>query len=283
MERVFGKLLDELDLVGRKGFAQFGSNGLDYKGALQPFEVTDPDTGEINRFRVVYVWSSEAAKSVSDGRERALVNAEEALARVQRGLGGRYYKTKEDVDKRVAQILPPVEGLITVTTGTRKGRPTFRLDATTEPSRRRLRPTGSMRSPLTSQGGCRRPRCSRSTRIRHWWSSVTAISSRRSRCAPCSCTTTIASTLLSASSVSPCLCSGSSRPMSERRSVPMWSCQACSPKGAPRVPRGATFMPHSRVSGSHTSATASSLPNTHSEPAAPAARRCRLMAGRRAD
>lgn len=96
-----------------------------YKGALHPFEVTDPVTGEVHRFRVVYVWSSEEAKSVADGRERALNKAEDALARVQRGLGGRYYKTKEDVDKKVAQIMAPVEGLITVTTGTRKGRPTL--------------------------------------------------------------------------------------------------------------------------------------------------------------
>lgn len=94
-----------------------------YKGAMHPWEVADPSTGEIHRFKVVYVWSSEEAKSVADGRERALTKAEEALARVQRGLGGRYYKTKEDVDNKVAQILPPVEGLITVKTGTRKGRP----------------------------------------------------------------------------------------------------------------------------------------------------------------
>lgn len=96
-----------------------------YKGALDPFPVTDPNTDETHGFRVVYVWSSEEAKSVAEGRERALTKAEDALARVQRGLGGRYYKTKKQVDNKVAQILPPVEGLTTATTGTRNGRPTL--------------------------------------------------------------------------------------------------------------------------------------------------------------
>src|SRR5215217_4437398 len=58
--------------------------------------------------------------------ERALAKAEDALARVQRGLGGRYYKTRRQVDARVAKILTgPVTGLISVTTATRAGRPTL--------------------------------------------------------------------------------------------------------------------------------------------------------------
>jgi hypothetical protein len=35
---------------------------------------------------------------------------EDALARVRRGLGGTNYKTKAQVDRRVAKILAPVEG-----------------------------------------------------------------------------------------------------------------------------------------------------------------------------
>src|SRR5205823_2671295 len=51
---------------------------------------------------------------------------EDKLGRVQNGLGGRYYKTRKHVDARVAQILTgPVKDLITVTTATRKGRPTI--------------------------------------------------------------------------------------------------------------------------------------------------------------
>ena len=98
-----------------------------YRGALRPFEVTDPETAELRRLRVAYIWSSEEARSVAEARERALAKAEEALARVERGLGGCHYKTKKRVDARVAIVLAPVRGLIEVTTGTRAGRPTLRL------------------------------------------------------------------------------------------------------------------------------------------------------------
>ena len=45
---------------------------------------------------------------------------------MQRGLGGRYYKTRTQVDAKVAQLLvPAVRGLLQVTTGTRAGKPTL--------------------------------------------------------------------------------------------------------------------------------------------------------------
>jgi len=80
---------------------------------------------------VAYIWSSEEATSVADARERALTKAEEALGRIYNGLGGRYYKTRKQLDTKVAQILTgKVAGLITVTTGTRAGKPviTWRRD-----------------------------------------------------------------------------------------------------------------------------------------------------------
>jgi len=97
-----------------------------YRGMLRPFELTDPETGETHRFRVAYIFSSEEATSVGEARERALHKAEDALARVRRGLGGPYYKTGKDVDAAVARILTPaVKGLMEVATGTRGGRPTL--------------------------------------------------------------------------------------------------------------------------------------------------------------
>jgi hypothetical protein len=102
-----------------------------YRGALRPFQVTDPDTGQRHRLRVAYIWSSEEARSVADGRERALARAEQALGKVQRGLGGRYSKTRTQVDAKVTQLLgPAVRDLLKVTTGTRAGKPTlsFRRD-----------------------------------------------------------------------------------------------------------------------------------------------------------
>lgn len=97
-----------------------------YRGALRDFDVTDPTTGQARHFRVAYIWSSEEAMSVGDARERALTKAETDLGRIQRGLGGRYYKTRKQVDDKVARILGPhLHGLLTVTTGTHAGKPTL--------------------------------------------------------------------------------------------------------------------------------------------------------------
>lgn len=98
-----------------------------YRARLRPWQVVDPDTGQTRQFRVLYVWSSEEACSVATGRERALTKAEHDLARVRRGLGGRYYKTPQQVKARLATILtPPVHDLITVAIGSRDGKPTLR-------------------------------------------------------------------------------------------------------------------------------------------------------------
>ena len=97
-----------------------------YRGALRDFEVEDPESGDRRRFRVAYVHSSEEEREVGAARERALLKAEEALARVSRGLGGRHYKTKPQVDAKVARILAAgAQGLIAVKTATRAGRPTL--------------------------------------------------------------------------------------------------------------------------------------------------------------
>jgi hypothetical protein len=89
-----------------------------WKGALREREVADADTGAIHRLRIAYIWSSEEAASVADARERALSTAEDALARIRNGLGGRHYKTRKQVDDRVATIIGHrIAELITVTTG----------------------------------------------------------------------------------------------------------------------------------------------------------------------
>ena len=96
-----------------------------WKGLLRPFPVTDGH-GERHGLHVVYLWSSEEEASVKDARERALQKAEAALARVRNGLGGRYYKTKKQVDDRVAVVLSEkVAGLIRAETGEADGKPTI--------------------------------------------------------------------------------------------------------------------------------------------------------------
>jgi hypothetical protein len=97
-----------------------------YRGALREWQITDPETGEPLALRVAYIHSCEQAREVAAARERALAKAEDALARVQHGLGGRHYRTRRQVDTRIAKILAgPVADLISVTTATRAGRPTL--------------------------------------------------------------------------------------------------------------------------------------------------------------
>ena len=61
---------------------------------------------------------------VADARERALAKAEAALGRIRDGLSSRYYKTRKQVDARVAQILTgQAASLITVRTGAKAGKP----------------------------------------------------------------------------------------------------------------------------------------------------------------
>ncbi len=97
-----------------------------YRGQIRDWELTDPETGETRRFRVAYIHSSQQAREVAAARERALQKAEEQLQRVKNGLGGRYYKTRKQVDARVARIVARnIEGLINTTTATRKAKPTL--------------------------------------------------------------------------------------------------------------------------------------------------------------
>jgi len=120
--------LHRLDYVARRERHLPPARRTRYRGALRPFAVTDPHTGQPKAFRVAYIWSSEEAQSVADGRGRALARAEAALGKVQRGLGGRYYKTRTQVDAKAARILgPAVRDLLQVTTGTRQGTPTLRV------------------------------------------------------------------------------------------------------------------------------------------------------------
>ena len=94
-----------------------------WKGLLAPFPATAGD-GTCHDLRAAYIWSSEEAATVPAARERALAKAEAALTRISNGLGGRYYKTRKQVDAKVAQILTgQATGLIHVATGTRAGKP----------------------------------------------------------------------------------------------------------------------------------------------------------------
>ena len=90
-----------------------------FKGALRDWEIAGSTTHPPLHLRVAYIHSSEEATQVADARERALVKAEDALERMRNGLGGRYYKTREQVERRIGQILGVnITGLIDVTVAT---------------------------------------------------------------------------------------------------------------------------------------------------------------------
>ncbi len=93
-----------------------------FKGALRDWEIPGTDQHPPLTLRVAYIHSSEEATQVADARERALVKAEAALERMHNGLGGRYYKTREQIERRVGQILGVnITGLIDVAVTTRNG------------------------------------------------------------------------------------------------------------------------------------------------------------------
>ena len=127
LEEVGVRALRPLRYVSARQRSLAANKRARYRGTVRPLAITDPETGEHHSFRVAYVWSSEEASSVSEARERALSKAEEELAKIRRGLGGRYYKTLQQVDARVANILiEPIRGSLLVHTGLRQGKPTLR-------------------------------------------------------------------------------------------------------------------------------------------------------------
>jgi hypothetical protein len=97
-----------------------------FKGALRDWEIPGSDTQAPLTLRVAYIHSSEEATQVADARERALQKAEDALQRMRNGLGGRYYKTQAQVERRIGQILGVnITGLIDVTVTTREDKLTL--------------------------------------------------------------------------------------------------------------------------------------------------------------
>jgi hypothetical protein len=97
-----------------------------FKGALRDWEIPGSDKHPPLVLRVAYIQSSEEATQVADARDRALLKAEDALQRMRNGLGGRYYKTQAQVERRIGQILGVnIAGLIDVTVTTADGKLTL--------------------------------------------------------------------------------------------------------------------------------------------------------------
>jgi hypothetical protein len=97
-----------------------------FRGVLRDWEIPGSDTHPPLKLRVAYIHSLEEATQVADARERALQKADDALERMRNGLGGRYYKTREQVERRIGQIIGVnITGLIDATVTTHDGKLTL--------------------------------------------------------------------------------------------------------------------------------------------------------------
>lgn len=97
-----------------------------YRGAIRPLPMIDPHDEQTRHFRVAYIWSSEEARSVAEARERALVKAEQQLAKVRHGIRRGLYKRREQVEAKIAATVPPHLGrLLALQIGTRGGKLTL--------------------------------------------------------------------------------------------------------------------------------------------------------------
>jgi transposase len=76
-----------------------------YLGQEVPWEGTDPQTGEPQRFRRLYVISSEERATCRKVRTQQRARAEAELAKIRAGLGKRQLKTVAKVQARVEQVL----------------------------------------------------------------------------------------------------------------------------------------------------------------------------------
>lgn len=96
-----------------------------FKGALRDWEIAARDQPPL-KLRVAYIHSSEEAAQVAAARQRALAGAEDALERLRNGLGGRYYKTRRQVERRIGQIVGAnIAGLIDAKAAARHGKLTL--------------------------------------------------------------------------------------------------------------------------------------------------------------
>jgi hypothetical protein len=119
--------LRDLDYVSQREQRLPPERRTKWRGLLRPWTVADPVTAKQIDLCVAFIWSSEEAASVSAARQRALDKLCAALARIGNGLGRRYYKTQQAVDRKVAKLVEPkLSSLIRVSTGTdATGKPTL--------------------------------------------------------------------------------------------------------------------------------------------------------------
>ena len=150
-----------------------------FRGALRDWEITSPGQPPL-KLRVAYIHSSEEATQVAEARQRALAKAEDALARMHNGLGGRYYKTRRQVERRIAVILAAnVSGLIDVKVATRKSKLTLSWQRNQDAIDTAASFDGIYALATNLPGASAPASCCASTKTSRSSSAATAISNRR--------------------------------------------------------------------------------------------------------
>jgi hypothetical protein len=98
-----------------------------YRGQEVPWEWTNPQTGQTEVFRRLYVISSEERATCRKVRDQQRARAEAELAQIVAGLGKRQLKTTAQVTARVEGVLAKrrVTGLYRVAVGEKDGVPTL--------------------------------------------------------------------------------------------------------------------------------------------------------------
>jgi transposase len=97
-----------------------------YAGAELAWPLALEDGSEVT-LRALFVHSCEEQAAIRKSRAQSLARAEEKLARVERGLGGRHYRDVKAVERKLAQILQGTPGrfIVTEVGETDDGKPTL--------------------------------------------------------------------------------------------------------------------------------------------------------------
>jgi transposase len=99
-----------------------------YRGAELPWPLELGDGSEV-QLRALFVYSSEEEAAIRKSRARSLERAEQKLAPVVRGLGGRHYPDVKAVERKLAQILHGTPGrFIHTQVGEADGKPTLSFE-----------------------------------------------------------------------------------------------------------------------------------------------------------
>lgn len=104
LEQLSPERLEPIDYLSERQRALPAERRTRYRGAELSWPLELEDGSEV-ALRALFVHSSEEQAAIRKSRARSLERAEETLARVERGLGGRYYPDPKAVERKLAQIL----------------------------------------------------------------------------------------------------------------------------------------------------------------------------------